>query len=455
MCGIAAFYGPNAPLNTYKLLVELQHRGQESVGFSIVFADGIRNIVRPGYVLSAISPSEVSSLSSNLAIGHVRYSTTGGYMNQSGAQPILIGDGRKQISIAFNGNIMNYLELSKEFLNVKPSSDSEALAKLIFKYAEDLGDVVEAVEEVGKLVKGSYSLVVITSEPRLIIARDSHGFKPLAYTVGDGFLAVASETASIESLKLGGWEEVMPGSIISYDGKSLEEIRSVISNMLTPCVFEYVYFSRPDSIFNGVQVHEARMRMGIHLGNLDNESVDVVIPVPDSGRSAALGYSMSRGVAINEGLMRNRYVGRNFIMPPSIREFFADTKYGAIKSVICGRKVAVVDDSLIRGTTMRKIVRLLRDSGADKVHVRIASPPVRYPCFMGIDFPSRRELMASKVSDISFIAKIIEADSLLYNTVEGLKQSIGLPSLCLACYTGVYPFTDINVDYLEEAFSRL
>ncbi len=455
MCGIAAFYGSNASLTTYKLLIELQHRGQESVGISIIRPDGIRNVVRPGYVVSAISPGEVCSLTSNLAIGHVRYSTTGEYMGRLGAQPVLIGDGGKQISLAFNGNIMNYLELSKEFLGVKPSSDSEVLAKLIFKFTEDLGDAVEAVRKVGVLVKGSYSLAVMTSEPRLIIARDPYGFKPLAYAAGDGFVAAASETASIESLKLGEWKEVMPGTIISYDGKSLEEVRSTVSNTFTPCVFEYVYFSRPDSIFNGVQVHEARVRMGIYLGNLDNEVVDVVIPVPDSGRSAALGYSMSRKVAINEGLMRNRYVGRSFIMPPTMRDFFADTKYGVVKSVICGKKVAVVDDSLIRGTTMRKIVRLLRDGGVGKVYVRIASPPVRYPCFMGIDFPSRRELIASKTYDISLITKAIEADSLLYNTVEGLKQSVGLPSLCLACYTGVYPFADVNVDCLEKTFSRL
>ncbi|MEM4498939.1 MAG: amidophosphoribosyltransferase [Sulfolobales archaeon] len=455
MCGIAAFYGPNASLITYKLLIELQHRGQESAGISVFSGARIRTIVRPGYVVPAISLREVYELNSNLAVGHVRYSTTGGYMSQSGAQPVVVGDGRKQISLAFNGNIINYHELSKEFLGTDSSSDSEVLAKLVFEFTKEVGDVVEAVKNVSTLVKGSYSLVVMTSEPRLVIARDPHGFKPLAYSAYDDFIAVASETAPLESLGMDMWEEVVPGSIISYDGKSLEKTHIPVRvETFTPCVFEYVYFSRPDSIFNGVQIHEARVRMGAYLGSLDSEEVDVVIPVPDSGRSAALGYSMSRKVVIDEGLMRNRYVGRSFIMPPSMRELFADIKYGVVKSVIRSKKVAVIDDSLIRGTTMGRIVRLLRNRGAERVHVRIASPPVRYPCFMGIDFPTKRELIASRLCDVKLIAEVIGADSLLYNTVEGLRWSIGIPSLCLACYTGIYPFADIDIPYLEKTFSR-
>jgi amidophosphoribosyltransferase len=454
MCGIAAYYGPNAPLNTYKLLVELQHRGQESAGISILSKNSIETIVRPGYVLTAISPNEVSRLDSQVAIGHVRYSTTGEPGGGVGAQPITLSSNGRSISLAFNGNIINYRDLSKEFLNSYIPSDAEVLARLVLKLYEELGDVVEAVKNLASLVRGSYSLVVLTPEPRVVIARDPWGFKPLTYSFSGDVLAVASESSALEVLGFDSWSEVGPGTIVSFDGKSLEVVDSGVRGVFSPCVFEYVYFSRPDSVFNGVQVHEARVRMGMHVGGMDNVDVDVVIPVPDSGRSAALGYSIVRKVLFDEGLIRNRYAGRSFITTPDVRDFISDVKYGVIKSVVCGRRVAVVDDSLIRGTTMERIVKILKCRGVKEVHVRVASPPVKYPCFMGVDFPTRRELIASRYDDVDSISKYLGADSLLYNTVEGLRWAVKLPSLCLACYTGVYPFKDINIEVLEKVFSR-
>lgn len=455
MCGIAAYYGPNAPLYVYKLLLELQHRGQESVGISWVKGDDLVTIVRPGHVLSAINPSEVTEIDSRAAIGHVRYSTTGEYLDGAGAQPIAIGSDRYRVSIAFNGNIINYRELSIKYLGKKALSDSEVLAGLIWRFYKEFNDLVDAIKYVASLVKGSFSLVALSSEPRIIIARDTYGFKPLAYSYGDGIFVAASETAAIEGVGFDSWYEVMPGDIISYDGRSVEATRITPNvGVFAPCVFEYIYFSRPDSVFNGVQIHEARVRMGMYVGSMDSIDADVVIPVPDSGRSAALGYSEASKIRLDEGLMRNRYVGRGFIMPPKLRGFTSEIKYGVIKSTVSGKRVVVVDDSLIRGTTIRRIIALLRRKGAKEVHVRIASPPIKYPCFMGIDFPTRRELIAARVEDVNTIAKLINADSLLYNTVEGLKWATRLPSMCLACLIGRYPIEGIDIEYLEKVFSR-
>lgn len=455
MCGIAAYYGVNAATYVYRLMLELQHRGQESAGIAYVTDKRIKSIVRSGYVISAINLDELNSISSLAAIGHVRYSTSGGYMDSEGAQPIVVGRGSKHISIAFNGNIINYREISREYLKRECVSDSEALAELIYLFTLELGDVVEAVKEIGNLVIGSYSLVVLTNDNELIVARDGNGFKPLAYSVEGKAFIVASETSAIEALGFSSPTEVRPGEILRYDGNSLELLTNAIkSNCFTPCIFEYIYFSRPDTIFNGIQIHEARVRMGMFLGKLDAQEVDIAIPVPDSGRSAALGYSIVRHVMLDEGLIRNRYVGRSFIMPPNIREFISSVKYGVVKSVVNGRRIAVVDDSLIRGTTIKEVVRLLKGRGAHQVHVRIASPPIRYPCFMGIDFPTRRELIAARLGSIESIAKAVEADSILYNTVEGLKWAAQIQTPCMACFTGEYPFKGLDLERLENAFSR-
>ena len=452
MCGIAAFYGDNALFRTLVMLLELQHRGQESVGISIFDNNTLKTEVRRGLVIENLDLiHKFNTDKITYAIGHVRYSTAGGYM-ETGAQPIEVGD-KLRIALAFNGNIMNYKELA-DMLGVRnPKSDSEVLAVLIHHLAKEHGDIVEAIKVLPRYVIGSYSLVVLTNEPRVVIARDPRGFKPLAYTYDNELFVAASETSALENIGSKEWNEVAPGQVISFDGKAVE-----VSNMFekvtpTPCAFEYVYFSRPDSVFNETQVHEARIRMGEILAELAPTKADVVIPVPDSGRSAAIGYSLKSGIPMNEGLMPNRYIGRSFIMPPFMRKFIASIKYGVIKSVVNGKKIVLIDDSIIRGTTMKSIVELLRNAGAREIHVRIASPPVRYPCFMGIDFPSRRELIASSM-DINTISRFIGADSLIYNTVYGLKKSIGLSNLCLACYTGIYPFKHLDIEKLEKTFIR-
>ncbi len=455
MCGIAAYYGPSAVPKIYRMLIELQHRGQESAGISFINKQGrVKTIKGRGLVVEAVPFENLGDTGSAHAIGHVRYSTSGGFMDY-GSQPVEIGV-KPRISIAFNGNIINYRELGAK-IGVKSdnANDTIVLAHLLYKLTLDNnGDVVEAVKQLADYVIGSYSVVVLTSEPRIVIARDPHGFKPLAYSYTGKVFAAASETPALEQARLYEWTELGPGEIVSFDGKGVETTTARRKTVPTPCVFEYVYFSRPDSFFNGIQVHTARVRMGELLGITAPVEADLVIPVPDSGRSAALGYSRSTGLPFDEGLMRNRYVGRSFIMPPGLRELVSDVKYGVIRDSVQGRRIVLVDDSLIRGTTMRSIIRVLRMHGAREVHVRIASPPVRYPCFMGIDFPTRRELIASRTRSINEIAEEIGADTLEYNSLENLKKAVGIPSLCMACFSGVYPFSNMDISQLEKIFAR-
>jgi len=453
VCGISAFFGFRAPLYIYRLLIELQHRGQESAGISVLRNGKLFTAVKKGYVIEAFNPSDLALADVYAAIGHVRYSTTGGYMD-AGGQPIEVGL-KPRMAVAFNGNIINYRELSRRLRIEKPMTDTEVLAQLISVLtAENGGDVVEAVRELPYYVVGSYSIAILTSEPRIVVARDPKGFKPLSYSCSDRWFVAASETAALDGVGVDLWHEVQPGEVVSFDGYSLEKTEAHLTDTPTPCVFEYVYFSRPDSYFNGVQVHVARVRMGEALAANAPVAADVVIPVPDSGRSSALGFSRASGVPMDEGLMRNRYVGRSFIMPPGLREALSSMKYGVVRDVVRGRRVVLVDDSLIRGTTMRSIVLLLRRYGAGEVHVRIASPPVRYPCFMGIDFPTRRELIASRLKDPVRIAEVLHADSLAYNTLEAMVDSVGIRPLCTACFSGTYPFKNLNIDQLESIFSR-
>ncbi|MEM0371306.1 MAG: phosphoribosyltransferase family protein, partial [Ignisphaera sp.] len=249
------------------------------------------------------------------------------------------------------------------------------------------------------------------------------------------------------------WAEVGAGEIISFDGKSLERTHSIPATF-SPCAFEYVYISRLDSVFNNVNIYTARVQMGYELSKMMPVEADIVVPVPDSGRGAAIGYSRGSGIPLEEGLVINRYLGRGFILPPGLRDVVAKLKYGFIKTAIQGKKVILVDDSIVRGTTMAAIASRLRKYGAKEVHIRISSPPFRYPCFMGIDVASRSELLAWRKMDLVDIASYLNADTVAYNTVENIVKSIGINTLCLACFTGTYPFKGLGVEDLEEMFSR-
>ena len=422
MCGIAAGNFEEV----YLLLEALQHRGQEGAG--IVW-------IRDGKLVGTFTRGLVRDLriegGKGIAIGHVRYATSG---SGEELQPVIYGP----LAVAFNGNIINFKELDPH-----SSWDGEALAKALFRSYKRNGDLLKALKEVLPRVKGSYSLVVLTNKGELAIARDPYGFKPLAF--GEG--RVASETSALEVLGFK-WREVEANTILIIKNDRVEVEDKIIegSRRRAVCVFEYIYMMRPDSVFNGIEVHTARVRMGEELAREAPADADVVIPVPDSGRSAALGYSRASGIPLDEGLVKNRYLGRSFILPPGARERVARFKYGVVKSAVEGKRVVVVDDSIIRGTTMKRIVSLLRNYGAKEIHVRVASPKVIMPCFMGIDFPSVNELVANKEDLESYIG----ADSLQYLSVEGLVRALGLPkeSLCLSCFTGLYPF---KIDAKEVA----
>jgi len=460
MCGIAGYAGSENTITTLvSLLLELQHRGQESAGIAIATIDGrIHSVVGKGLVIEALSGSELSKMlevgSIFGGIGHVRYATSGGYMD-SQAQPLLVSSDGYTIAVAFNGTIANYLQLAKEFNLKGVGGDTTVLVHVLLRLAKEFdNDIVEALKVLPNYAIGGYSIAVLTSEARLVAARDPYGFRPLAIAKHGDELYIASETAALDVMGATDWREVLPGEIVSYDGHSLEITRASISTPISPCIFEYVYFSRPDSIFNGVSVYVARVRMGEELARAAPVSGDIVIPVPDSGRAAAIGFSRASGIPLEEGIVVNKYVGRGFIAPPAIREMISKLKYGFVRGSINMKKVVLVDDSIVRGTTMKSLVNKLRVFGAREVHVRIASPPFRYPCFMGIDIASRAELLAWRAASLIDIARSIDADSVGYNTIEGLLKAVGLPLVCHACFSGLYPFKGLTVDDLEKMFTR-
>ncbi|ABU82082.1 amidophosphoribosyltransferase [Ignicoccus hospitalis KIN4/I] len=416
MCGVAA--APWAD-EVYVLLEGLQHRGQESAGVAWVEDGEIKFSGGMGLVKDAIKEAPHKGP----AIGHVRYSTSGGYAR---VQPVVT----KKLALAFNGNIINF-----KFLEPSSRWDAEALIKSIINEKTKGLDLFEAARRVLERAKGSYSLVALAADGRVLVARDPWGFRPLAYR----WPHVASETAALEDIGMT-WEELEPNKLVMLEeGVPTKEAKISYDRRKAYCAFEYVYFQRPESYFNGVNVHVSRVRMGMILAEEKPADADVVLPVPDSGRSAAIGYSRRSGIPLDEGLVKNRYLGRSFIMPPGLREVIAMKKYGVVKEVVEGKRVVVVDDSIVRGTTMKRIVKLLKEKGAEEVHVRIASPPVRAPCYMGIDFPSREELVAAERGEEE-LSELWGADSVGYLSVEGLRRAIGLEELCVACFTDVYPF---------------
>ncbi len=416
MCGIAA--APTAE-EVFVLLESLQHRGQESAGIVWVEDGELKFQGGLGLVKDAIK----EFVPKGPAIGHVRYSTSGGY---SRIQPVY----NKKLALAFNGNIINF-----KLINPRSSWDAEALLVAITEEINKGKGLFEATKEVLSKVKGSYSLVLLDNKGRIIVARDPWGFRPLALSLP----YIASETAALEDIGKS-WVELPENKIVLIeDGVMTREEEVTEPKRPAYCSFEYVYFERPESYFNGVNVHVSRVRMGEILAKEKPAEGDVVIPVPDSGRSAAIGFSRTSGIPIDEGLVKNRYMGRSFIMPPGVREKIAMRKYGVVREVVKDKSVIVVDDSIIRGTTMKRIVKLLKDKGAKEVHVRIASPPVRAPCYMGIDFPSRDELVAFGRNEEE-LAKLWGAESVGYLSVRGLRDAIGLKDLCVACFTDVYPF---------------
>ena len=441
MCGIFGIEGCDDAANlTYLGLYALQHRGQESAG--IVSWDGSQLHVERGmgHVSDIFKEKVLVRLPGNRAMGHTRYSTSGTSVIAN-AQPIVVKTSMGPLGIIHNGNLTNAVEirgrLETEGSIFQTTSDTEVILHLMAR--EPRRDVVESFILALEKVRGAYSLLLITNDC-LIAARDPNGFRPLVIGDLNGAACFASESCAFDLLEARPVRELGLGEVAVARGGKVESYRLERTPEPARCIFEHVYFARPDSKVFGDSVSQTRLQMGARLAREAPAAADIVVPVPDSGLFAALGYSRESGLPLEFGLIRNHYVGRTFIEPKqSIRHFGVKVKLNPIRELIAGKRVVLVDDSIVRGTTSRKIVRMVRDAGAAEVHVRISAPPTQWPCHYGIDTPTRGELIASDHS-VEEIRRFVEADSLAYLSLDGLLASVSGPrdSYCTACWTGDY-----------------
>jgi amidophosphoribosyltransferase len=454
-CGVFGIFGhPEAANLTYLGLYALQHRGQESAG--IVAADGHRMRVSRamGQVAEAFDEQTLEKLPGHLAIGHTRYSTAGESKIEN-AQPFLIDCAHGQIAVGHNGNLVNAGELRDRLVHsgsiFQTSSDTEVVLHL---YARSKAPSVEEalVESITQL-SGAFSLVLLTKN-RLIAARDPHGFRPLALgRLGDAWI-VCSETCALDLIGATYERDVEPGELVIISDGGLRSLRLFPPSQLAQCIFEHVYFARPDSYVFGRSVNEVRTDLGRILAREAPAPADVVVPIPDSGVCAAVGFAEEAGLPLRMGLIRNHYVGRTFIQPQqSIRHFSVRVKLNPVRSILEGKRVVLLDDSIVRGTTSRKIVRMVKAAGAREVHLRISCPPTISPCFYGVDTPSKSELIAATHS-LDEIRKYVEADSLAYLSLGGLRSAVGPQQndYCTSCYTGIYP---VAFPRNEQAYLQL
>lgn len=442
-CGVFGVHGhEKAPQLTYMGLYALQHRGQESAG--IVTSDGKTLKVHKGMgvVPEVFNEGVLKSLTGTIAIGHVRYSTTGSSMIEN-AQPLLVSCSKGDLAIGHNGNLVNARELRQQLERMgsifQTTVDSEIFLHLIAHSSASSRE--EALIGALRKVKGAYSLVILW-EDELIGVRDPNGFRPLCLGEKEGCYVLASETCALDLIGAKLIRHVEPGEIVIIGKNLVRSIRPFGEDLASSfCIFENIYFARPDSSMFGHSVHSIRKKLGMELAREHPADADVVIPVPDSGNSAALGYSEASGIPFEMGLIRNHYVGRTFLQPSQIvRDAGVAIKLNPVREVIEGRRIVVVDDSIVRGTTSRSRVRILRDAGAREIHVRISCPPHVSPCYYGIDFPSAQELIASSHS-VDEIRNFLEADTLGYLSKVGMLNAMsGLATgFCTACYTREYP----------------
>ena len=454
-CGVFGISGhPDAANLTYLGLYALQHRGQESAG--IASSDGKRvSLSRAmGYVADCFDEQKLNELSGSLAIGHVRYSTAG-ESNLVNAQPILIDCSHGEISLCHNGNIVNATELRQQLVQegsiFQTNSDTEVILHL---YARSQAAAAEdAIIESVSQIRGAFSIVMLTKE-KLIAVRDPHGFRPLAVgRLGDATI-VCSETCALDLIGATYIRDVEPGEVLVISKSGMRSYKPFAAASPAHCIFEHVYFARPDSYVFGQSVNEVRTELGRVLAREAGVDADVVVPIPDSGVCAALGYAEESGVPLKMGLIRNHYVGRTFINPQqAIRHFKVKVKLNPVKSILEGQRVLLVDDSIVRGTTSQKIVRMIRAAGASEVHMRISCPPTISPCYYGIDTPRRSELIASSNS-VEDIREYLNADSLSYLSIEGMLSSVGVRArtYCTSCFTGKYP---VEFPRDEDAYLQL
>ena len=461
-CGVVAIFGhPEAAKLTYLGLYSLQHRGQESCGISSSDGHDIHTHKAMGHVADVFTPPVIRELPGTLAIGHTRYSTAGDTALLN-AQPFSVACNKGRIAVAHNGNITNAQELRHELERegaiFQANSDTEVVLHLVAHSKERT--LAGALRDALLQLEGAFSLVFL-AEDRIIVARDPHGFRPLAMgqmSIPGGSISTvfASETCAFDLIDAVYINDVLPGEMVIVGPEGVTRERWAPEQPLSQCAFEHVYFARPDSLVFGRAVQESRENLGMLLAREAPADADIVVPVPDSGVAAAIGYSAESGLPFRQALIRNHYVGRTFIEPSqAIRDFGVKLKLNPVKHLLEGKRVVLVDDSIVRGTTSRKIVRMVRNAGAAEVHLRISCPPTISPCFYGVDTPNKNELIASH-NTVEDIRKFVEADSLAYLSLGGLRRAIkdDTHDFCYACYTGEYPTDFVNIESLLTAAKK-
>ena len=443
-CGVVGVYAPAEDVARVAFfgLYALQHRGQESVGIATGDGEQIRVRTQMGLVAQTFQEDDLLGLPGHLAIGHTRYSTSG-TSNLRNAQPILSRSPTVHLALAHNGNVVNALEIKEELeewgCTFSSTSDSELIAHLISNAPATTWE--DRIAYCMRRVQGAYSLTIMTKDA-LLGVRDPLGVRPLCIGKLNGGWVIASETCALDHIGADFLREVEPGEAVLVDEHGLRTVyQREPDRSRASCIFEHIYFARPDSVLDGKLVYTNRMAMGAELAKEHPVEADMVLGVPDSATAAAVGYSQESGIPYGEGLVKNRYVGRTFINPDErLRELGVRTKLNPLPELIEGRRLVVVDDSIVRGTTTPHVVSLLKKGGASEVHLRICAPPIMYPCHLGVDFATRRELIAANLT-VEEIREFVGADSLGYLSHEGLLRAVGLPRnrMCRACFTGHHP----------------
>ncbi|MDI3529989.1 MAG: amidophosphoribosyltransferase, partial [Thermoanaerobacter sp.] len=440
-CGVFGAFSLSTSVTSYIYygLQALQHRGQESSGIAIYDGEKINCIKGLGLVSEVFNKENLKTLEGKMGIGHVRYSTTGSN-DIINAQPLVANFKNEYMALAHNGNLINAKELRGQLEDdgriFQTTTDSEIILHLIAKNFQK--GLIEALKETIKQIKGSYALVILAAN-KLIGIRDVNSIRPLCIGKKDDTYFLSSESCAFDVIGAELIRDVEAGEIVIIDGKGIESVKLEVEEKKMPCVFEYIYFARPDSVIDGRSVYFTRLEMGKRLAEEAPVDADLVVPVPDSGVAAARGYSLKTGIPMGEGLIKNKYIGRTFIAPDQRdRETGVRIKLNVLKELIQGKRIVLIDDSIVRGTTMKRLVNLLKNGGAKEVHVRISSPPVKYSCYFGIDTPTKKELIAARMS-VDKICKVIGADSLQFLSIEGLIKSVGLKFICTGCFDGDYP----------------
>ena len=441
-CGVFGVYAPNEDVArlTFFALFALQHRGQESAGIATTDGKRLQLYANMGLVSQVFDEDSLSRLTGDIAIGHNRYSTRGS-SRATNVQPIVVGKGSNSIAIAHNGNIINVEHLSKELSDqgytFRTSTDTEVIANLILSSPEK--DWVGKIRYAMHRLQGAYSLVIMANHD-LLAVRDPLGVRPLCLGAINGGWVIASESCALDHIGANFIREIEPGEIVSIGENGVDSYRED-GDKRALCIFEYIYFARPDSIINGRLLYPARQAMGEQLAKKYPVDADLVMGVPDSATAAGIGYAHRSNIPLGEGLLKNRYVGRTFIEPDQrIRDLGVKLKFNPLPQMLDGKRLVVVDDSIVRGTTTPQVVKLLKRAGVSEIHMRICAPPIRYPCFFGVDMAGRWELLAAQKT-IPEIRDFIGADSLGYQSIDGLIKAVGLPKdiFCMACFTGDYP----------------